>query len=58
MEMYHPEWIRRFGAEMRAERKVRTRDPLPEVILVKLRAIDVTEQQFRARVRERTPKKR
>jgi hypothetical protein len=58
MEMYHPEWVRRFGALMRAERKVRMRDPLPEVIVAKLRAIEDTEQQLRTRERERTPRKR
>jgi hypothetical protein len=48
MERKQPEWIRRFGATMRAERASCVYDPLPKAIVAKLQALKDIEQRQRA----------
>jgi hypothetical protein len=45
MERTRPEWLRRFGAQMRTERASSINDPLPQLILAKLRALEDAERQ-------------
>jgi hypothetical protein len=48
MERKQPEWVRRFGATMRADRGSCVNAPLPKVMVAKLQALKDVERRRRA----------
>jgi hypothetical protein len=54
MERDQPEWVRRFGARMRTEHAPPINNPLPQLIVAKLQALEDTERRLRVRDSQRT----